>query len=168
MMPAGGAAAEIVRLLDLAPHPEGGWYRETFRDDAPGDERGHSSAIYYLLAAGDRSHWHRVDAVEVWHHYAGAPVRLSISADGKVTRHQMLGTDFAGGEAPQIVVPRSQWQSAVSLRRLVAGRLHGRAGIPVLRLRDGAAGFSARRRGALRISRPHFPCGGLRRVPPCW
>ena len=110
-----GTAAEIARRLDLAPHPEGGWYRETFRDDEPGDGRGHSTAIYYLLAAGHRSHWHRVDAVEIWHHYAGATLRLSLSADGRSARHHLLGKDFANGEAPQIVVPRGHWQSAASL-----------------------------------------------------
>jgi len=108
-------AAHIARLLELAPHPEGGWYRETFRDDAPGDGRGYSTAIYYLLAAGDRSHWHRVDAVEVWHHYAGAPLQLSLSADGRSVEHHRLGDDILAGAAPQVVVPRGHWQSAVSL-----------------------------------------------------
>jgi uncharacterized protein len=108
-------AAEVARLFDLAPHPEGGWYRETFRDNEPNDGRGHSTAIYYLLAAGDRSHWHRVDAVEVWHHYAGTPLQLSLAADGGVTTRHILGPDIRKGEAPQIVVPRHHWQSAVSL-----------------------------------------------------
>jgi predicted cupin superfamily sugar epimerase len=106
--------AEVARRLDLSPHPEGGWYRETFRDDEPGDGRGHSTAIYYLLGQGDRSHWHRVDAVEIWHHYAGAPLELSVSADGgTVTRHRLSG-DITDG-TPQVVVPRRHWQSAVSL-----------------------------------------------------
>ncbi len=108
-------AAEVARRLDLQPHPEGGWYRETFRDAAPGDGRGHSTAIYYLLGRGDRSHWHRVDAVEVWHHYAGAPLQLSLSADGRSVVHHRLGGDILAGEAPQLVVPRGHWQSAVSL-----------------------------------------------------
>jgi uncharacterized protein len=112
---AGPTAQEIARRLGLAPHPEGGWYRETFRDAASGDERGHSTAIYYLLAAGDRSHWHRVDAAEVWHHYAGAPLQLSISADGLAVERHHLGADIVAGEAPQIVVPSGHWQSAVSL-----------------------------------------------------
>ena len=108
-------AAEVARRLALRPHPEGGWYRVTFRDDQPDDGRGHSTAIYYLLAAGDRSHWHRVDAVEVWHHYAGAPLELSLSADGTaLTRHRLSG-DIDDGGAPQVVVPRRHWQSAVSL-----------------------------------------------------
>ena len=112
---AGLSAADIARRLDLQPHPEGGWFRETFRDREPDDGRGHSTAIYYLLGAGDRSHWHRVDAVEIWHHYAGAPLELSLSADGRsVVRHRLSG-DIAAGGAPQLVVPRRHWQSAVSL-----------------------------------------------------
>ena len=108
-------AAQVVTKLGLVAHPEGGWYRETFRDDQPHDGRGHSTAIYYLLAAGDRSHWHRVDAVEIWHHYAGAPLDLSISADGRsATRHRLSG-DVADEGSPQVVVPRGYWQSAVSL-----------------------------------------------------
>ena len=108
-------AAEVARRLDLAPHPEGGWYRETFRDDEPGDGRGHSTAIYYLLAEDDRSHWHRVDAAEVWHHYAGAPLQLSLSPDGRSVVHHRLGGDILKGETPQVIVPRHHWQSAVSL-----------------------------------------------------
>ena len=108
-------AGDVAERLNLAPHPEGGWYRETFRDDEPADGRGHSTAIYYLLASGDRSHWHRVDAVEVWHHYAGAALELSLSADGRAATHHRLGADILNGEAPQIVVPRRHWQSAVSL-----------------------------------------------------
>ena len=73
------SADEVIAALDLAPHPEGGWFRETFRDTASTGERGASSAIYYLLRRDDRSAWHRVqDAVEVWHHYAGAPLELRI------------------------------------------------------------------------------------------
>jgi len=115
MADAAASAEEIVRRLDLAPHPEGGWYRETFRDSEPGDGRGHSTAIYYLLAEGQRSHWHRVDAVEVWHHYAGDPLRLSLSADGRKVEHLILGSDLAVGERPQIIVPKGHWQAAVSL-----------------------------------------------------
>ena len=75
-------AADIIRLLDLKPHPEGGHYCQTFRDAAPSGSRPASTAIYFLLARGERSHWHRVDAVEVWHHYAGAPLKLSARRDG--------------------------------------------------------------------------------------
>lgn len=106
-------AKTIIAKLALQPHPEGGWFREMFCDEANGD-RAVSTAIYYLLEAGDRSHWHRVDAAEVWHFYAGAPLELSISPDGKQTGTLILGTNIIAEEQPQIVVPKSQWQSAIS------------------------------------------------------
>jgi len=108
------SARDIVRLLDLAPHPEGGHFRETFRDAAAAAGRSHSTAILYLLAAGERSHWHRVDAAEIWHHYCGAPLRLSLSPDGRRADHQQLGVDLLAGERPQIVVPKGCWQAAES------------------------------------------------------
>jgi hypothetical protein len=103
-------AAEIIALLDLAPHPEGGWYRQTFRDTAGPEARGASTAIYFLLEAGQESRWHRVDAAEVWHHYAGAPLLLTIGG----TEHR-LGADLAAGQRPQAVVPVGDWQKARSL-----------------------------------------------------
>jgi predicted cupin superfamily sugar epimerase len=107
-------ADEIIARLGLQPHPEGGHYRETFR--APDAPRGAGTAIYFLLKGGERSHWHKVhDADEVWHHYAGAPLELSLSEDGRTTRHLRLGTDFGIGELPQAVVPRGVWQAARSL-----------------------------------------------------
>jgi predicted cupin superfamily sugar epimerase len=110
------SAAEIIRLLDLKPHPEGGHFRETFRDPGTIDGRAASTAIYFLLARGERSHWHRVDAVEVWHYYAGAPLVLEMAADeaGPV-RRMKLGPDIAMGERPQGVVPAGHWQAAESL-----------------------------------------------------
>jgi len=107
------SAGEIIEVLRLAPHPEGGYFRETFRDARALEGRAASTAIYYLLARGQRSHWHRVDAAEIWHWYAGAPLRLSIKASEKVSAH-LLGPDLFGGEAPQIVVPAHAWQSAES------------------------------------------------------
>jgi len=107
-------AAEVVELLGLAPHPEGGFYRETFRAPAAAGERGASTAIYYLLRAGDVSAWHRTDADEVWHHYAGAPLELALS-DGNGREAMRLGPDLAHGERPQAVVPAGVWQSARSL-----------------------------------------------------
>ena len=108
-------ASEIVALLGLLPHPEGGWFRETFRD-APGpDGRSASTAIYYLLERDQRSHWHRVDAVEAWHYYAGAPIALSISTDGHGVQEVTLGPDLAAGQRPQAIVPQFGWQSARSL-----------------------------------------------------
>ncbi|KKB81147.1 cupin [Devosia soli] len=107
-------AAEIIATLGMARHPEGGWYVETFGDDEGIDGRAHSTAIYYLLEAGDRSHWHRVDAVEVWHYYAGAPLALELSDGESVDRH-VLGPNILEGQRPQVVVPRHGWQSARSL-----------------------------------------------------
>ncbi len=106
-------ADEIIARLGLQPHPEGGHYRETFR--AVDQPRGASTAIYFLLKAGERSHWHRVDADEVWHHYAGASLELSLSDDGHKVRHLRLGSDFGVGELPQAVAPRHVWQAARSL-----------------------------------------------------
>lgn len=106
---------DIIRHLRLAPHPEGGHFRETWRDAAGPAGRAHSTAIYYLLAAGEVSHWHRVDAAEVWHFYAGAPLELSISTDGAESEAVRLGPDVVGGERPQAVVPLHAWQSARSL-----------------------------------------------------
>lgn len=109
-------AEEVVRLLGLAPHPEGGHYRETFRDACPDDGgRSASTAIYYLLAAGETSEWHRVDAAEAWHFYAGAPLVLTTSPDGRDAAVHRLGVDLAGGERPQHVVPAGHWQTAASL-----------------------------------------------------
>ena len=108
-------AAEIVRMLGLKPHPEGGHFLETHRD-ADGAGRAASTAIYYLLARGERSHWHRVDATEVWHYYAGSALTLETAAskDGPI-RRVTLGPDLAAGERPQAVVPAQVWQAAESL-----------------------------------------------------
>ncbi|MAY63839.1 MAG: cupin [Rhizobiales bacterium] len=106
---------EIIETLGMAPHPEGGHYVETFRDEAGGG-RGHSTAIYYLLGAGERSHWHRVtDASEVWHWHAGGPLKLSLAAPGVSATDHTLGIDLAKGQRPQIVVPANWWQSAEPL-----------------------------------------------------
>src|ERR1700710_1940681 len=105
-------AADIIARLDLKPHPEGGHFRETFRDsgvDANG--RTLSTAIYFLLARGERSHWHRIDAIEVWHYYAGSALTLEI-ADDQGKRAVMLGADLAAGELPQAIVPVQAWQAA--------------------------------------------------------
>jgi predicted cupin superfamily sugar epimerase len=107
-------ADEIIRLLELQPHPEGGHFRETFRDKGVDGARAASTAIYFLLRDGEVSRWHRVDAVEVWHWYAGAPLLLSI-ADDSGHRDITLGTDLAAGERPQASVPAHAWQQARSL-----------------------------------------------------
>ena len=111
------SAAEVMRLLDLKPHPEGGHYRQTFRDPRAVDgARAASTAIYFLLARGERSHWHKVDSVEVWHYYAGAPLKLEIATDAKGPIEGItLGADLAAGERPQAIVPAHAWQAAQSL-----------------------------------------------------
>lgn len=108
---------QIIAALKLQPHPEGGHFVETFRDAAAGEDgRSRSTAIYFLLRAGERSHWHRVkDAVEVWHFYAGASLQLGICADGQKPRWQRLGPHILAGEKPQVIVPANHWQAAESL-----------------------------------------------------
>lgn len=116
-MPKTLTAAEVIRLLELKPHPEGGYFRETLRDPHPEPgRRAHSTAIYFLLAAGERSHWHQVDAMEVWHFHAGAPLLLEIAKtkQGPIERIT-LGADLASGERPQAAVPAHYWQAARSL-----------------------------------------------------
>jgi predicted cupin superfamily sugar epimerase len=108
-------AEEVIRLLGLAPHPEGGFYRETFRAAAADGRRGASTAIYYLLRRGEVSAWHRVDADEVYHHYAGASLELLLSVDGQQRSAVRLGPDLTAGERPQAVAPAGAWQSARSL-----------------------------------------------------
>ena len=107
-------AADIIARLALKPHPEGGYYRETFRDArTDADGRALSTAIYFLLARGERSHWHRIDAVEIWHYYAGSALTLQI-ADHDGQRSLRLGPDVAAGERPQAIVPPQAWQAAES------------------------------------------------------
>ncbi len=109
-------AADVSRLLDLKPHPEGGHFRETFRDARAVEAgRAASTAIYFLLARGERSHWHRIDAVEIWHWYAGAALELDIVPASGVRERVILGSDLARGERPQAIVPAQAWQSAQTL-----------------------------------------------------
>jgi predicted cupin superfamily sugar epimerase len=96
---------DVIAALGLEPHPEGGWFRETWREPA-------TTAIYYLLRAGEVSHWHRVDATEIWHLYLGGPLELAVSGDGRSVDRHLLGPDLAGGQRPQVVVPANAWQSA--------------------------------------------------------
>jgi uncharacterized protein len=115
LMEADYSVSDLIRILDLKPHPEGGYYRETFRD-APGNQgRAASTAIYFLLAAGEESRWHRIDSVEAWHWYGGAPLLLSALVDGHELVELRLGMDLARGERPQAFVPGGAWQSAKSL-----------------------------------------------------
>ena len=106
-------AADIIRKLALKPHPEGGHYRETFRDSRLHEGRAASTAILFLLARGERSHWHRIDAVEIWHFYAGAPLKLEI-VDGSKEEIIRLGAYIHADEVPQVTVPARAWQAAES------------------------------------------------------
>ncbi|WP_338822755.1 cupin domain-containing protein [Bradyrhizobium septentrionale] len=109
------SAADVIARLALKPHPEGGHYRETFRDEnCDANGRARSTAIYFLLARGERSHWHRIDAVEIWHYYAGAPLTLRIAEDSEPQHAITLGPDVIGGEQPQAIVPANAWQAAES------------------------------------------------------
>lgn len=105
-------AAALIAALGLVPHPEGGHYREIFRALAPDGGRGAVTSIYYLLRAGEVSAWHRIDAVEIWHHYAGGTLELSVSPDGVAVETIRLGPGVALGERPQAVVPPRAWQAA--------------------------------------------------------
>lgn len=108
-------AEALIAALDLAPHPEGGWYRQTWAGPEIGG-RASGTAILFLLQARERSHWHRVDADEIWLWHAGAPLVLSMAEDAAgPARDLVLGPDVAGGQAPQIIVPTGHWQAAVSL-----------------------------------------------------
>jgi len=109
-------ADELIQQLGMRPHPEGGHYREVYRDNQPGGRgRAYSTGITFILRAGELSRWHRIDATEVWHFYRGSPLALSIAPPrGPAVKH-VLGIDIAKGERPQIVVPPNTWQSARSL-----------------------------------------------------
>ena len=107
-------AAALIAALDLKPHPEGGHFRETFRHVPPQGGRGAMTAIYYLLQQGEVSAWHRVDAAEIWHFYAGVPLTLSVSGDGRRAETVTLGPNVEASERPQILVPEGAWQSARS------------------------------------------------------
>lgn len=108
-------ADDIIATLGLAPHPEGGWFRETFRDPRAIEGRAASTAIYYLLGTGEVSEWHRVDAAEIWHWYAGAPMVITTSPNGHDAVAAHLGPELAAGQRPQLVVPAGHWQTATSL-----------------------------------------------------
>ena len=104
-------ADDLIAQLQLDPHPEGGWYRQTWVAEGAGRPSG--TCIYFLLKAGEASHWHRVDAVEIWHFYAGAPLVLSLAADAAgPAKDHALGPELSQGHAPQIIVPAGHWQAA--------------------------------------------------------
>jgi len=109
----GVTAAQVIAALALQPHPEGGHYREIWRDATEAGGRGAGTAIYFLLAADEFSHWHRVDAAEAWHWYAGGPLALSLSPDGHDAEAVHLGPDLSRHQRPFALVPKGWWQSAV-------------------------------------------------------
>ncbi len=106
-------AEQLINQLQLMPHPEGGWFRQTWIEDVAAPERPSGTCIYFLLKEGERSHWHRVDATEIWHFYAGTPLTLSLSetADGPAEDHS-LGPDLTANQQPQLIVPKGHWQAA--------------------------------------------------------
>jgi hypothetical protein len=109
------SAADIVARLGLEPHPEGGWYRQTWQEEDGAGDRPAGTAIYYLLAEGQRSHWHWVDAAEIWHFYAGAPLILSrAETEAGPASDVALGSDLAAGQVPQAIVPAHHWQAAAT------------------------------------------------------
>ncbi|MGA9599760.1 MAG: cupin domain-containing protein [Methylocystis sp.] len=139
------SAEEVIRGLSLAPHPEGGFFRETFRDKTTANgERAASTAIYYLLPQGEISQWHRVDAAEIWHFYAGALLELSLSEDGLEASRQRLGNDLSLGERPQLVAPAGWWQSARSLGAWTLVGCTVAPGFEFSRFELAAQGFSPR------------------------
>lgn len=107
-------AQQVIEKLGLEAHPEGGWYKRTFCDENGVGDRPQATAIYFLLEADKASRWHKLDVTELWHFYAGAPLELSMSPDGKWLEMLVLGPNILGGEMPQIVVPKGNWQSAQS------------------------------------------------------
>ena len=137
-------ARDIIRSLDLQPHPEGGWYAETFREES-GDGRGAATAIHFLLESGQRSHWHRVDATEIWLWHGGDPLELSIASDDAgPTRVVMLGTELSAGEQPHVVVPPYAWQAAAPAK--------------------GSSGYSL----VSCVVAPAFEFEGFKLAPPDW
>jgi len=111
-------ARDIAARLEMQPHPEGGFYKEIWRDAPPGGGRGAGTAIYYLLGPGDVSAWHRVtDADEGWHWYGGGPLVLTLSPDGHDASAHHLGPDLGAGQTPFLLVPRGVWQTAAPLGR---------------------------------------------------
>jgi predicted cupin superfamily sugar epimerase len=107
-------AQKIIETLDLKPHPEGGYFKETFRHAGADGTRGAGTAIYFLLERGQKSHWHQIDAAEIWHFYAGDPLLLKTSPEPGYIVERTLGPDLSKGQLPQLIVQPGQWQAAES------------------------------------------------------
>lgn len=115
-------ANELIRTFSLAPHPEGGWYLETWRSNAAAGKRATASAVYYLIEKGQRSQWNRVDADEIWLWHGGDPLELMIAkSDAGPIETVRLGGKVAEGERPQVIIPKDQWQSAAAIEGGEAG-----------------------------------------------
>src|SRR5262245_17292084 len=127
-------AEDVIRQHDLKPYPEGSWFRDTFRDATRPHGRAHSTAILFLMKAGEVSRWHRVDAAEMWHWYGGAPLLLEVK-HGEAWHEHRLGPGWLKGEHPHVLVPAGAWQSARSLGRMEALRLHRGARLRLRRSR---------------------------------
>ncbi len=154
-------AKAIIERLALQPHPEGGWYRETWRADAPAGERAGVTAILFLLEQGQRSHWHKVDAAELWFWHAGATLRLEVAdGDAGPVESVALGPDVLADEGAATADPSASVAGGGRRSRLDSGVLRGRPGVRVRRLHAGAAGLAA---GALMECRPVPPPGGTDR-----
>jgi len=106
---------DIIRILGMIPHAEGGHYREMYRDTHSEGSRGVMSSIYFLLRAGERSHWHRFDATETWCYHAGAPLELTIWTEGQSIEKHRIGSNVLAGEKPQLTVPTGTWHAAETL-----------------------------------------------------
>jgi len=107
---------DVIRMLSLDPHPEGGHYREIYRHAPADGGRGAMGSIYFLLRTGERSHWHRMDTQEIWCHHAGSPLKLAIWAgEGRSVEEYLLGNDLTAGERPQVMIPEGTWQTAQTL-----------------------------------------------------
>jgi predicted cupin superfamily sugar epimerase len=113
-LPGSATPAQLIEMLDLSPHPEGGYFRRTYQNSLGGGARGHATAIYYLLEGGDFAKWHKIDADELWLWHAGAPLTLEIKEENGVTEQSTLGPDVLEGQRPQVLVPGEYWQRARS------------------------------------------------------
>ena len=106
-------AAQIIKFLQLQPHPEGGWYKQTWKSEDTLSGRASGTSIYFLLKAGEISHWHKIDSVEIWHYYDGSPLILRIATeDNNEIATKILGPNLAKSQSPQILVNKNLWQSA--------------------------------------------------------
>ncbi len=167
-IPISDTAAGLIELLELAPHPEGGHFRETYRDRPAGGGRGAMTAIHYLLQAGEVSHWHRLlTADEIWIFNTGGALELMLSPDGQAQEILRLGLDVARGERTQMIVPRGCWQSATSLGMFTLATCVVSPAFEFDDFELAQAGWAPRRRQpAVKVAARGQWAG--RRIPPRW